>query len=207
MKNVVRALIFISISLVALNCTNDESIPVQGKVQFALAITSASADGGRILSQSFPSGSYISLSIETPSGASVYSLKKVDLIKLGDGYITAPLALAEGSYRLTDFFVMSASNEILYATPKAGSPLAGLVEHPLPMNFSITADGIVNLDVQIVDADQQSPQDFGYVSFGVDVVGSDFSVSVFIGENNALSLTSGTLRLYLGEELIHSQNL
>jgi hypothetical protein len=176
MKNILRALIFISISLVALNCTNDESMPVQGKVQFALAITSSSADGGRVLSQSFPDGSYISLSIETASGSSVYSFKKVDLIKLGDGYVTSPLALTEGSYRLTDFFVMSAGNEILYATPKEGSPLAGLVEHPLPMNFSITADGIVNLNVQVVDADQQSPEDFGYVSFGVEVIGSDFSV-------------------------------
>src|SRR6187399_1131825 len=123
MKNIVRALIFISISLVALNCANDEKMPVQGKVQFALAITSSSADGGRILSQSFPDGAYISLSIETASGSSVYSLKKIDLIKLGDGYVTAPLALTEGSYHLTDFFVMSADNEILYATPKAGSPL------------------------------------------------------------------------------------
>src|SRR6187551_3940848 len=152
MTNVIRALICISISLVILNCTNDETISIQGKVQFALAITSAPSGGGRILSQSFPDGSYISLSIETASGASVYSLKKIDLIKLGDGYVTAPLALTEGSYHLTDFFVMSEDDEVLYATPKEGSPLAGLVEHPLPMNFSITADGIVNLDVQIVDA-------------------------------------------------------
>lgn len=207
MKNIVRALIFISISLAALNCTNDESMPVQGKVQFALTTSSESSDGGRISSQSFPEGAYITLSIETASGASVYSFERINLIKLGDAYITAPLAISEESYRLTDFLVMSENGDVLYATPKEGSPLASLVTHPLPMNFSITADGIVNLDVQVVDADQQSPEDFGYVSFGVEVVESDFSISVFTEDNNSLNLTSATLRLFQGTDLVYTQSL
>jgi hypothetical protein len=134
-------------------------------------------------------------------------MKKVDLIKLGDGYITAPLALTEGNYRLTDFFVMSAGGEVLYATPKEGSDLASLVTDPLPMNFSVTPNGIVNLDVQVVDVDQQIPEDFGYVTFGVEVVGSDYAISLFISEGNELSLASGKLELYQGNDLVYEQNL
>lgn len=207
MKNIIGALLIISISLIVVNCTNEEMMPAQGKVQFGVAVSSKPSDGGRVLSQPFPEGSYISLSIKTASNASVYSLKRIELIELGDSYITAPFELAEGSYQVTDFFVMSAGGEVLYATPKEGSDLATLVTDPLPIPFIITTNGIVNLNVQVVDAAQQSAEDFGYLSFSVEMVGGDFSISAFTTENNTLSYTSAILRLYQGTELVYSKRL
>jgi len=75
------------------------------------------------------------------------------------------------------------------------------------MNFAITKDGILNLNVQVVSTGQQLPEDFGYVSFGVKVVESDFSISVFAMENNHMTLTSAVLSLYKGNEKIYMQNL
>lgn len=207
MKNRIHTLLFISLSLIVVNCSNDEKIPLQGKVQFAVSIATKSSDGGRILTQSFPDGAYIALSIETASGASVYSLKRVELLKLNNAYITAPIDLTEGSYHLTDFMILSKEGEALFATPKEGSDLAVFVVDPLPINFSIHSDGLVNLSVQVVDIAQQLPGDFGYVSFGVEVVGSDFSISLFTTENNKLSFISGTLYLYQDDKVIYTQDL
>lgn len=200
-------LVFILFSCIVLSCTNDEKTPAKGTVQFAIAVTAKSSAGGRIAIV-LPDGAFVSFSIETSSGVSVYSFTKTELIKLGDDYITAPIALPEAGYRLTDFMVLSKENEVLYATPKEGSDLAGLVEDPLPINFSITKDGIINLNVQVVGATQQAPQDFGYASFGIDVItGGDFSVSLFTTDNHTLSLSSGTLLLYHNNELVHTQDL
>jgi hypothetical protein len=204
MKN---ALILLIAASFALGCAHEDQMPIKGKVQFAVAPVAESSSGGRVMSHPFPDGAYISLSIETATGTSVYSLERIDLIQLGSGYVTVPLELTEGSYRVTDFFVMSEGGDVLYATPKEGSPLAGLVADPLPINFSIAADGILNLHVQVVDVNQQSPEDFGYVSFGVEVVGGDYAVSLFIDEGDGLSFTSGKLELYQGNDLIHSQEL
>lgn len=207
MKNVIRIFICISISLIALNCANDEKMPANGRVQFAVSVAAKPSDGGRMLTQSFPEGAYISLSVETASGVSVFSLARFELMKIGDEYITAPIDLREGNYRLTDFMIMSKEDDVLCATPKQGSDLAKLVLFPLPHNFTIVADGVFNMNVQVVDVNQQSPQDFGYISFGVEVVASDFSVSLFIRENNEMVFTSGTLSLYQHEELVYTQSL
>lgn len=206
MKTFVKFLI-ISIALIVMNCAHDGTLPVQGNVQIAVAVSTKTSDGGRVASVDLPDSAYVSLSIETTSGVSVYSLKRIELIKLGDGFITAPVVLTEGNYRLTDFMILSKHNEVLYATPKEGSSLASLVDDPLPVNFSITKDGILNLNVEVVSTTQQTPQDFGYVSFAVEVVKPDYAISLFIAEGNELRLASGKLELYQGNDLIYKQNL
>jgi len=138
MKTYIQYIPFILIALLALNCTHDEKLLLKNNVQFT--ITTLSTDhvaDGRISTTVLPDSVYVSVSVETPTGIPIYSLKHIEVLKLGDDYITAPLDLVAGSYRLTDFMIVSKNDEVLYATPKVGSSLAAFVDNPLPLNFTI----------------------------------------------------------------------
>jgi len=107
MKTSVKSLVFISIAFIALNCAHDEKMLVKSNIQFSVTVSTKPADGGRLASLVLPDSAYVSLSIETTSGVSVYSRKYIGLIKLGSDYITSPLDLVAGNYRLADFMILS----------------------------------------------------------------------------------------------------
>jgi len=201
------ALIFIIFSCIVASCTSDEKMPVKANVQFAITMSAKTPAGGRIASDTIPEGAYIVISITTVSGTPVCTLSKTELVRFGNGYITAPIALLQGSYAFTDFMVLSKDNEVLYAAPKNGSPLASLVTNPLPFHFTVSNTDIVNVDVQVVSVTQQAPQDFGYASLGIDIVGSDFSLSLFTIDDGKPAFASGRLTIYYDDKLVHTQLL
>src|SRR6187399_2704910 len=139
MKKSVFAVSLILLCLFLQTCREDESLS-KGNVQFAFNVSALDNSGGRSLSE-LPDGSTLLISVLNDNG-SVLSMEEFSILKFGDQYVSEPIPLVQGDdYMVFDFFIRS-GNEILYATPYEDSPLAPLVEHPLPVAFSVTENEI-----------------------------------------------------------------
>ena len=66
--------------------------------------------------------------------------------------------------------VINPLGAVVYAAPLAGSPLAYLTNKPLPLNFNISPDKITTVTPEVLPVDNQSPGQFGYASFGVEII-------------------------------------
>lgn len=110
------------------------------------------------------------LSIAGEDGALVYDKEPVELIRFGSSLVTRSLELPAGAFVLTEFMLTDTLGTVLWATPKEGSNLAGLVDDPLPREFRIHADQSTSINIQVVRVGNYSPDDFGYVEFYIDFV-------------------------------------
>jgi hypothetical protein len=135
---------------------------------------------------------------EQGSGALVYDAEEVVLYGFDGTYLNHPLSLAPGNYALTELLVVGADGDALYAAPLEGSPLAHLVADPLEISFSVTKDAVTTVRPQVVSTEARVPQDFGYASFGIDIVERlDFLVAVFAYNDvlQALEPTATSIRV------------
>lgn len=203
-----KILLFVATTFFIVSCQRDETAQ-QGTVQFAFTKISSGSDGGRKQTDQIPDGASLIISLTKSNGDSVFSWKKMDLLKVGDQFITSPLPLLQGSYVITDFMILGADNTVLFIAPKQGSTLAALVSKPLPISFSVNTNSVSNVAVEVVDANHKSPQDFGYVSFPIKVIpGSGFAVSTFVADDNGqTNLTTAKAYILQGVDTILKQDL
>lgn len=201
-----RTLLLLIAAVLAHSCADENESPrYTGEIQFSFNPNAAIKPGGRTTTD-FPDGSYLIVTIQNASGTSIFTRERVDLVRVGDEYIGEPLALPQGSFRLTDFWVVSPTRVLLYAAPKEGAPLADLVDDPLPQTFSVSKDQLSNVGVQVIDAAGSSPQDFGYVSFDLDII-RKFQISVFTTGESGLTLSSATVTLLDGIDTLQLESL
>ena len=179
---------FAPILLVTLiGCDPENENPGSGQVSFSLEMVS-DAPGGREM-QSLPPGSYLQISIETAAGEETLAQHQLPILTFSGAFASLPLELPEGDYVLTEFLVISSENEVLYATPMAGSPMAELVAVPLPIAFTVTGGAGTQLSLQVVNVAMLTPEDVGYVTFPFTIV-NHFFLSVFEG-GQALTNATG----------------
>ena len=110
------------------------------------------------------------ITIKGPGGEMVFEKEPLELFRFGSSYTTRSLRIPVGNYRLTEFMLMDATGNIVWATPVEGSPLSQLVRHPLPMYFMISHEETTTLDIQVVRVGDHHPSDFGYVNFDIGFV-------------------------------------
>ncbi|MFC0876791.1 DNRLRE domain-containing protein [Saccharicrinis sp. FJH2] len=96
--------------------------------------------------------------------------KILPLYVFGNQYISEKIELNEGHYFLTEFMVVNSSGEVVYASPRYGAELAYLVNHPLPIDFKIVPGAESNLEVEVIPVNGQTPDQFGYISFGIQII-------------------------------------
>lgn len=119
------------------------------------------------------------VTIENSNGELVHDLEELTLLKLDDDFISEELALMPGMYRITKFFVADGDNNILYATPIEGSLLADIVEHPLPVEFTVTSSEVNNIVMEVVSVEEaEEPDDFGYATFSLVFVKPDIALGI-----------------------------
>jgi hypothetical protein len=206
----IKYLILSILSIVAIlinSCSEDAEIKNE-KVQFSLELSSADVnDGGRISSASeIPLGAALRVSVENNSGSSIFTMKDVELMHVGGSVITTPLELPAGTYRLTDFLIVSKDNEVLFATPKRGSALEKYVINPLNVNFTVSTGQIRNIPMEVMDVTQSAPEAFGYVSFNINVV-HPLQIAVFTTTQSGVQLTNATLTIEKDEPILQTTNL
>jgi hypothetical protein len=143
----------------------------KGKAEFSLSMPEEGAKSS--LGSSLDSGimSYhIMVSIEDMEGNSVISDSLIPVYAFGTGFTSENVELQTGDYNLTKFLVINPSGTVVYAAPIEGSPLAYLVNNPLPLNFSIRADQVTTVAPEVLLVGDQTPGQFGYANFGMQII-------------------------------------
>jgi hypothetical protein len=180
-------------------------------VRFSFAsVADAGQEGGRTAAiPDLPEGSSLRISIARSTGEVVFTLKPVSLYRMSGGYVSEPLILQRGTYNVTDYMVIGPGNQILYAAPRSGSPLAGYVADALPIAFNVNSGAVVNnVEVEVIDASVAAPEEFGYTSFPLDVKSiNGFTISVFKPETTGYTFTAARLILLHGADTIAEKML
>ena len=173
MKTSIR-LIYILLFILAVtglsSCSKDDGDNGIGTAEFSLYLPddlsqtkSATIDSGVVSYQ-------LMISVEDMKGNSVLSDKLIPLYTFGTGFVSTKVEIKAGEFRLTKFMVMNPSGAIVYAAPMAGSPLAYLTNKPLPMTFNIFPDKVTTVLPEVLVVGDQSPTQFGYATFGVQII-------------------------------------
>jgi hypothetical protein len=177
MKKSIKYLVIGILAILGASCEKQEAILSEpGRVTFSFS--AEEFENGKAKNTGNPS--FIFLNVKNAAGVTVLENKKLTLLSFGTGYTTEPIELGVGSYSITAFIVLDENNHALYATPVAGSPKADLVQHPLPITFIVPESSSTELKPEVIEiTSQDSPEKFGYVSFGFNVIGDEkINVSV-----------------------------
>ncbi len=143
----------------------------KGRAEFSLSmpeetmksLAGASSDSG-IASY------HILVSIEDLAGKAVITDSLIPVYAFGTGFTSEDVELQTGDYNLTKFLVINTSGAVIYAAPLEGSPLAYLVNDPLPISFTIHVDQVTNIVPEVLLVGDQPPGQFGYASFGMQII-------------------------------------
>ncbi|HEY4788979.1 MAG TPA: hypothetical protein VIH57_23175, partial [Bacteroidales bacterium] len=131
----------------------------------------------------------------------LYSSERIDLYNMNGYYISKPISLVPGSYKLTKFMVVDKDNNVLYVTPMEGSAKAYLVNDPLPIGFSVQKDQVTKVVPQVISAAGSKPEDFGYATFSFDVVKTfDFLIGVFVYNESVQNFEMTTAHLSIATD-------
>ena len=143
----------------------------KGKAEFSLGMPDegAKSSSGSSLDSGIMSY-HILVSIEDKDGNSVISDSLIPVYAFGTGFTSENVELQTGDYNLTKFLVINPSGAVIYAAPVEGSPLAYLVNDPLPVNFMIRTDQVTSVAPEVLLVGDQTPGQFGYASFGMQII-------------------------------------
>jgi hypothetical protein len=206
MKQISWLVSLLLLTTVLPGCREDEPVK-PGNIRFALDPAVVTDDQGR-KTTSLPDGASVYVTIRRVSGDEVYTLRHVRLLKIGDEYISEPLALAGGNYELTDFLVADGNGNVVYAAPKEGSELASWVDDPLPQTFAVSDNDITPVNVQVLPTDAHQPEQFGYVTFHVDVVPLPrFQLSVFRADGAGLVFSPAHVYILSDGDTVYHRRL
>jgi len=203
-KTIFRLMLLVSVAASLQRCADEGESARPEKVQFTYSFTDTGGESGRVEANAVPAA--LLLSVTTAAGESVFLNKRVELIRLGESFITEPLDMTPGSYQVSDFLLVNSDDVVIYATPRKGAPLAKIVNRPLPNPFSVIRNKATNVAMAVVYAGVRPPEDFGYVSFPVNVV-NPLELSVLASGNNGASLTSAKAYIVEGSDTIKTYNL
>lgn len=204
MKKSLLWLVLLFMSAFLQMCTDEGEPFAPEKIQFTCVLTSLDNTGGRVQNVDVPASLLISL--ENNAGAPVITLKELKLLRVGDSFMTEPMELTPGYYKIVDFLLVTDSNKVLYATPKRGSTLAKAVVNPLPYGISVNKNRVSNIEMEVIDVTQQIPEDFGYTSFLINTV-NPLKLSVFTVGDQGYSLSASTVRILKDDAVVKSWSL
>jgi hypothetical protein len=143
----------------------------KGTAEFSLSLP---GDAGLLKSANMLDSGGVSyqlmVSVVDMQGNAIITDKLIPLYSFGTGFVSENLEIKAGEYKLTKFMVINPEGKVIYASPLAGSPLAYLTVKPLPFNFTIIADQVTKVVPEVLTVGDQSPDQFGYANFGIQVI-------------------------------------
>jgi hypothetical protein len=191
MKKIFFALVFI---LAFAGCERDSDTVSVGQISFTFDNLKVGS-GGRTSGDNEPA--FVLLGIETSVGAVIEKEKKIELIPFGNSYLSQKIELPVGNFKLTKFIILNSNNRSIFATPVTGSLLANLVSKPLPIEFSISSNGVTQLIPEVLPITQENtPSMFGYMAFGFKVKKRILSKTFFEFDSAKNNLTESWKDVY-----------
>jgi hypothetical protein len=167
LKPIVNCLTYSLMVLFVVGCNQQEDpSATQGKFQFS--VNSGSNNSGRVNSTQVPA--FIFYSAVDANGHAIKTLEKLSLLQFNEGFITEPVSFQTGDFMLTAFHVTNSNEQIIYSSPLEHSPLSSYVDDPLSISFSISKEETTYLQPEVIELGDHTPQDFGYATFGFEIV-------------------------------------
>lgn len=153
------------------NACDKTTDPAKCTIEFSLSMPQEQgSQKSGLQTDSLPPAYQLLISVEDMTGNPVITDKPVPVYAFGTGFISDKIEINAGEYKLVKFLVINPSGEVVFASPLAGSPMAYLSKKPLPIPFRVIP-GIVNQVVpEVLPVAGQSPEQFGYVSFGINII-------------------------------------
>ena len=201
-----KIIVFLAILLLFQQCSQNDPIENQSKPKITFSLSSPTLSSGRIKSGGITGVSRVVISLTTSSGEEVMTRQRINVSAFGDGFITDPVELEAGHYKVADFFLVDDTGSVLYASPHKGSFLGKLLKHPLNQEFAVVRNKNTNLDVEVVSVEGMSPEDFGYKSFSIKAL-EFFALSVHIITNGKPAFTKAEAFVLKGSDTLSANNL
>jgi hypothetical protein len=110
------------------------------------------------------------VSISDLSGKPVITDKMIPVYTFGSGFISEKIEIKTGEYNLTKFIVIDPVGQVVFAAPVEGSPLAYIINDPLPLYFNVVPGQVTTVAPEVIAAGNYTPGDFGYTNFGIKIV-------------------------------------
>jgi uncharacterized protein (TIGR02145 family) len=108
----------------------------------------------------------ILLTIATSDGKPTsYTSSEVELLQMNGEYFSQKILLKAGSYKLTEFLLLDANNNIVFAVPLAGSQEAQNVGQPLPIVFNVSKNLSTPIKLEVMSTESKTIEAFGYTRF------------------------------------------
>ena len=174
MKTITRSiqLFLIILGLISVSSCEKRNtdVPGTGEAEFSLnlpegqSLKSATTDSSEVMSY------HLLISVEDMLGNEILTNELVPLYQFGNSFISENVKLSTGEFNLTKFMVINPSGKVIFASPMEGSPLAYLVNKPLPINFEIKDNQVTRLRPEVLPVGNHNPGDFGYVNFGIQII-------------------------------------
>lgn len=186
-------------SLFIFSCGDEQDQIKKGEVSFSFSTANIAND--RFLQEDI---SDLVISIADNEGNLILDEKVISFNRT----VSEPVLLTIGKYQIVKFLVLNASAEVIYGSPMKGSALAGLVNHPLPIEFEILADQVTNMEIEVVETRNTDPEDLGYSGLSFTIVPTqEMLVSVFLQSNNQLHFVNSLLHVYADGDSLFSKYL
>lgn len=186
-------------------CYTVESLPI-GTAQFSFS--SSTDDNGR--AENIEDAAYVVVTLLDQGGSPVLASEEISLYNFSGSLISETISLPVGTYSLTEYNILDAAFNVIFAVPLDGSELDYLVDSPLPISVSVVANTTTKISPQVLSTTGLAPEDFGFTSFGFNEAETiEFLAVAQIYDSNPLILnwiltaanidvTDGTNTIYSG---------
>ena len=213
-----KRFLLVSFITVLLACTfqsckktpSDQTKP-EGQLEFAFSVNQLKSALKSTLDSGYVQGiTNVVVTIEDLQGNIVKNSEKIEIYNMNGYYISKPISLVAGGYKLTRFLVLDAKNNVVYASPMKGSAKAYLVQYPLAISFTAQKDVVTKLAPEVLSSADSRPEDFGYVTFSFDISKTfDFLVGAFLYNNTSknFELTTASISIYSDTARVFSGQL
>jgi hypothetical protein len=149
---------------------NNSGTAGTGSAEFSVNLPADAGAKSATLADDIAITYQVMISVEDMAGNAVLTDKLIPVYTFGSAFVSENIELKTGEYNLTKFLVINPAGEVVYAAPKTGSPLAYLCNRPLPFNFSINANQVTTVLPEVLAVGDQTPDKFGYASFGIQII-------------------------------------
>jgi hypothetical protein len=158
-------LIFLTIS-----CEKNNNGNTTGNAEFSINLPADQTAKSATILDSVALSYQVMLSVEDLNGNPVLTDKLIPVYQFGTSFVSEKIEIKTGEFKLTKFMVINPAGAVVFAAPKAGSPLAYLCNRPLPFNFNILPDQVTTVLPEVLEVGDQTPDKFGYATFGVQII-------------------------------------
>jgi len=194
------------------SCEKNSENTSKGTAKFSILSIEQSSQTKSALTDTALVSYQVMVSVKDTEGNPVLTDELIPVYIFGAGFVSEEVELEAGNYNLTKFMVINPAGEVIFATPVEGAPLAYLVDDPLPVGFSILAGTSTSIAPEVLPVEGQTPGDFGYVSFGIQIVKPLGFYAICIIDNPMIMaptplLTTAKLTVYAGESWHYSFKL